>query len=74
MISPSPVIGRRMGRPSMNLEETKVRLIAGAKDRIIALVGAQRMAAFIRDAVEEKLQREEASSIANGKPKPLARP
>lgn len=55
----SPVMSRRMGRPALNLEETKVRLSAGAKARIIALVGENRMAAYIRDAVEEKLQRDE---------------
>jgi hypothetical protein len=56
---PSPVMARRMGRPALNLEETKIRLAAGAKARIIALVGEQRMAAYIRDAVEEKLLRDE---------------
>lgn len=67
---PSPVMGRRMGRPAMNLEETKVRLNAGAKERIIALVGEQRMATFIRTAVEEKLQREEDSTARPSKPSP----
>lgn len=57
---PSPVSERRMGRPPLNVEETKVRLAAGVKGRIIALVGKHRMAAFIRAAVEEKLRREEA--------------
>lgn len=68
---------RRMGRPALNLEETKVRLNAGQKDRIIALVGEQRMAAFIREAIEEKLAAAEAqaprkqSSVRNRtKPKP----
>ena len=62
MIFPSPVTARRMGRPPLNVEETKVRLNAGAKQRIAALVGENRMAAFIREAVEEKLQREECTS------------
>ena len=48
-----------VGRPSLNVEETKVRLTAGVKDRIIALVGKQRMAAFIREAVEEALSKAE---------------
>ncbi|MEN3234751.1 hypothetical protein PUR29_14210 [Methylobacterium ajmalii] len=56
---PSPVTTRRMGRPPLNVEETKVRLLAGSKQRIIALVGEQRMATFIREAVEEKLRRDE---------------
>jgi hypothetical protein len=63
---PSPVTARRMGRPALNLEETKVRLAAGAKSRIIALVGEQRMAAYIRDAVEEKLQRDEKRRPGKG--------
>lgn len=48
-----------VGRPSLNVEETKVRLNAGSKQRIATLVGENRMAAFIREAVEEKLRREE---------------
>lgn len=48
-----------MGRPPLNVEETKLRLNAGSKQRIAALVGKQRMAAYIRDAVEEKLLRDE---------------
>jgi len=48
-----------MGRPSLNVKETKVRLSEDARRRIAALVGENRMAAFIRDAVEEKLRREE---------------
>ena len=55
----SPVMTRRMGRPPLNVEETKVRLNAGSKQRIATLVGENRMAAFIREAVEEKLRREE---------------
>jgi len=48
-----------VGRPALNVEETKVRLPAGVKGRIIALVGKQRMAAFIRGAVEEALSKAE---------------
>lgn len=48
-----------MGRPALNVEETKVRLTAGAKQRIIALVGKNRMAEFIRAAILEKLERDE---------------
>lgn len=50
----------RMGRPPMNVKETKVRLTNEQRQRIIALVGDQRMAAFIREAVDEKLEREAA--------------
>jgi hypothetical protein len=55
-----------MGRPPLNVEETKVRLSAGSKQRIAALVGENRMAAFIREAVEEKLTREERQARAKG--------
>lgn len=48
-----------MGRPPLNVEETKVRLTAGSKQRISALVGENRMAAFIREAVENELKRRE---------------
>lgn len=50
----------RMGRPPMNVKETKVRLTDEQRQRIIALVGDQRMAAFIREAIDEKLEREAA--------------
>lgn len=65
---PSPVTTRRMGRPPLNVEETKVRLNAGSKQRIAALVGENRMAAFIREAVEEKLSREEKRKTAKPEP------
>ena len=63
---PSPVTTRRMGRPPMNVEETKVRLAAGSKQRIAVLVGENRMAAFIREAVEEKLRRDEKRNAGKG--------
>lgn len=49
-----------MGRPALNLKMTPVRLTEEQRQRIIALVGDQRMAAFIREAVDEKLEREAA--------------
>ena len=55
----------RMGRPPMNVKETKVRLTNEQRQRIIALVGDQRMAAFIREAVDEKLEREATKPPAN---------
>lgn len=48
----------RMGRPSLNVKETKVRLTDDQRERITALVGPNRMAGFIREAIEEKLKRE----------------
>jgi predicted DNA-binding protein len=41
----------------MNVKETKVRLTEETRQRIEALVGPNRMAAFIREAVESELQR-----------------
>jgi predicted DNA-binding protein len=53
---------RRMGRPPLRRgEETKltaVRMPVSVFDRILALVGPNRMAQFIREAIEEKLARE----------------
>ncbi len=60
------VNGGRMGRPPLNIEETKVRLAAGSKRRIEALVGPNKMAEFIRETVEAELDRREAEA-AKGK-------
>lgn len=49
----------RMGRPPLNVKETKVRLTDEQRQRIEALVGPNRMAAFIREAVENELERRE---------------
>lgn len=48
----------RMGRPPLNVKETKVRLTDDQRARITALVGPNRMAVFIREAIEEKLKRD----------------
>lgn len=57
---------RRMGRPPLkaNVETkaTMVRLTEDARQRIEALVGPNRMAAFIREAIETELARREAES------------
>lgn len=55
----SPVTARRMGRPALNVKETKVRLTDEQRRRIEALVGPNRMALFIREAVEAELGRRE---------------
>lgn len=49
----------RMGRPPMNVKETKVRLTDEQRKRIEALAGPNRMAEFIRQAIAEKLDRDE---------------
>lgn len=46
-----------MGRPPLGVKETKVRLPEDARRRIVALVGQNRMAEFIREAVEAELVR-----------------
>ncbi|MCJ2030697.1 hypothetical protein MKK50_15075 [Methylobacterium sp. J-043] len=48
-----------MGRPPLNIEETKVRLSTATKARIAAMVGTYGMAQYIRTAVEVKLARDE---------------
>ena len=50
----------RMGRPALNVKETKVRLTDEQRQRIEALVGPNRMATFIRDAVDREIARREA--------------
>jgi hypothetical protein len=57
----------RMGRPSLNLEKTVIRLSAEMRARIEVLVGKRGMAAFIREAVERELSRRE--KVPQSKPK-----
>jgi len=55
----------RMGRPPLGNSPTQVRLSEEQKARIDALVGGQkRRAQFIRDAIDEKLERDEAANAA----------
>lgn len=46
-----------MGRPSMNVKPMLLRLPAGSKQRILALVGPGKMAAFVRAAIAAELAR-----------------
>lgn len=48
-----------MGRPSLGVKPTVVRLSEDDRGRIRELVGETGMAGFIREAVTEKLRREE---------------
>lgn len=50
-----------MGRPPLHLKQTNIRVSEEAQKRIEALVGSRGMAAFIRAAIDEKLDREEAA-------------
>ena len=60
---PPPDTAPRMGRPPLNPKDvtvkTTLRLTQGMLDRIEALVGPNRTATFVREAVEEKLRRDE---------------
>lgn len=71
----------RMGRPPLSkksvTQPTMVRLTTEVRARIVDLVGATGMAAFIREAIEEKLAATEAqpprkpsSARERTKPKP----
>lgn len=62
-----------MGRPPLNFLETKVRLSSETRARITSLVGNYQISAFIREAVENELERREATinkdNISGAKPK-----
>ncbi len=53
----------RMGRPPLNVKPTVVRLTDEHRRRIEALVGPTGMSAFIREAVENELTRQEALQV-----------
>lgn len=55
-ISDSPSL---VGRPSLGVKATLVRLPEGMPERIDALVGLNKRAEFIREAVEKELKRRE---------------
>jgi hypothetical protein len=61
--NPQSLTGVRMGRPPLkkNVETrpTVVRLDAETRERIEAIAGPNRMAVFIREAVEAELKRRE---------------
>ena len=46
-----------MGRPPLGVKSTQVRLPEGLGERIDALVGRKRRAAFIREVVEREVGR-----------------
>lgn len=50
----------RMGRPPLNVKETKIRLTEEQRARIEKQAGNYGMAKWIRDAINEKLDRDEA--------------
>lgn len=56
-----------MGRPPLNVTKLTVRLTDEQRRRIEGVVGPNRMAAFIRDAVDEKLEREDPKDLSRTK-------
>ncbi|MCG5483640.1 MAG: hypothetical protein KK482_07950 [Sinorhizobium meliloti] len=52
---------RRMGRPPLKVKPILVRLPEGVPERIDALVGKNKRAEFIRQAVEAELKRHESA-------------
>lgn len=50
---------KEMGRPPLGMKPTTIRLSTETISRIEALVGNRRIALFIREAVENELQRRE---------------
>jgi predicted DNA-binding protein len=52
-----------MGRPPLNVKETKVRLTDEQRQRIEALVGTYGMSKFIREAVDHELNRRENRDV-----------
>ena len=63
--------GGRMGRPPLNVIMMSIRISAVARTRIEALVGKNRVAAFVRQAIENELQRVDPEG--NTIPKPAER-
>lgn len=63
---PITVMPRRMGRPPLSKDSgtkmTGVRLTEDVRERIEAIVGPNRMAVFIREAIEAELARREAEN------------
>lgn len=59
-----------MGRPPLGMKPTTIRLTTDTIRRIEALVGNRRLALFIREAVENELQRRENPEASTGKGNP----
>jgi hypothetical protein len=52
-----------MGRPSLNVKQTAIRLEYADLEHIDALKGPNQRAQFIREAVKEKLAREDPQGL-----------
>ena len=55
-----------MGRPPLNVKPVLVRMSQEAIDRIEGLVGRNKRAEFIREAVEKELKRREVEGSNDG--------
>jgi hypothetical protein len=55
----SPDTHDPMGRPPLGMKPTTIRLPVETIQRIEALVGNRRLAVFIREAIDNELQRRE---------------
>lgn len=58
-----PDSDRAMGRPPLGMKPTTIRLSNDTLRRIESLVGNRRIALFIREAVENELQRRENPDV-----------
>ncbi|WP_082678971.1 hypothetical protein [Sphingobium cupriresistens] len=65
-----PDSDKSMGRPPLGMKPTTIRLTTDTIRRIEALVGNRRLALFIREAVENELQRRENPETHNGQNHP----
>ncbi|WP_130754508.1 hypothetical protein [Sphingobium xenophagum] len=65
-----PDSDRPMGRPPLGMKPTTIRLTTDTIRRIEALVGNRRLALFIREAVENELQRRENPEASMGQGNP----
>lgn len=65
-----PDSDKSMGRPPLGMKPTTIRLTADTIRRIEALVGNRRLALFIREAVENELQRRENPEALKGQGNP----
>jgi hypothetical protein len=65
-----PDSDRAMGRPPLGMKPTTIRLSIDTIRRIESLVGNRRLALFIREAVENELQRRENPDVPKDQHQP----
>ena len=56
---PIPDTGVRMGRPSLKVKPTVIRMTEDVRKRIEAVAGPHKMSEFIREAIDRELKRRE---------------